>query len=291
MKKFTFAAVAAVAVMIASCGNKTPRASLKSDVDTLSYAIGMAQTQGLKEYLVGSLDIDTAYINEFIKGLNEGANAGDNKKKAAYYAGIQIGQQISNRMMKGINHEVFGDDSTKTISLRNFMAGFVSGVTGKNGLMTVDSASNVAQRLIQDIKARELEVQFGENKAAGEKFLAANAKKEGVVTLPSGVQYKVIKEGTGAIPADTSLVKVNYEGRLINDSIFDSSYKRGNPTTFRANQVIKGWTEALCKMPAGSIWEVYIPQELAYGEREQNIIKPFSALIFKIELLEVNPKK
>jgi FKBP-type peptidyl-prolyl cis-trans isomerase FklB len=292
MKKFTFAAVAAVAVMmIASCGSKTPRASLKSDVDTLSYAIGMAQTQGLKEYLVGSLDIDTAYINDFIKGLNEGANAGDNKKKAAYYAGIQIGQQISNRMMKGINHEVFGDDSTKTISLRNFMAGFVSGVTGKNGLMTVDSASNVAQRLIQDIKARELEAQYGENKAAGEKFLADNAKKEGVVTLPSGVQYKVIKEGTGAIPADTSLVKVNYEGRLINDSIFDSSYKRGNPTTFRANQVIKGWTEALCKMPAGSIWEVYIPQELAYGEREQNIIKPFSALIFKIELLEVNPKK
>ena len=292
MKKFTFAAVAAVAVMmIASCGSKTPRASLKSDVDTLSYAIGMAQTQGLKEYLVGSLDIDTAYINDFIKGLNEGANAGDNKKKAAYYAGIQIGQQISNRMMKGINHEVFGDDYKKTISLRNFMAGFVSGVTGKNGLMTVDSASNVAQRLIQDIKARELEAQYGENKAAGEKFLADNAKKEGVVTLPSGVQYKVIKEGTGAIPADTSLVKVNYEGRLINDSIFDSSYKRGNPTTFRANQVIKGWTEALCKMPAGSIWEVYIPQELAYGEREQNIIKPFSALIFKIELLEVNPKK
>ena len=292
MKKFTFAAVAAVAVMmIASCGSKTPRASLKSDVDTLSYAIGMAQTQGLKEYLVGSLDIDTAYINDFIKGLNEGANAGDNKKKAAYYAGIQIGQQISNRMMKGINHEVFGDDSTKTISLRNFMAGFVSGVTGKNGLMTVDSASNVAQRLIQDIKARELEAQYGENKVAGEKFLADNAKKEGVVTLPSGVQYKVIKEGTGAIPADTSLVKVNYEGRLINDSIFDSSYKRGNPTTFRANQVIKGWTEALCKMPAGSIWEVYIPQELAYGEREQNIIKPFSALISKIELLEVNPKK
>ena len=292
MKKFAFAAVAAVAVMmIASCGSKTPRASLKSDVDTLSYAIGMAQTQGLKEYLVGSLDIDTAYINDFIKGLNEGANAGDNKKKAAYYAGIQIGQQISNRMMKGINHEVFGDDSTKTISLRNFMAGFVSGVTGKNGLMTVASASNVAQRLIQDIKARELEAQYGENKVAGEKFLADNAKKEGVVTLPSGVQYKVIKEGTGAIPADTSLVKVNYEGRLINDSIFDSSYKRGNPTTFRANQVIKGWTEALCKMPAGSIWEVYIPQELAYGEREQNIIKPFSALIFKIELLEVNPKK
>ena len=292
MKKITFAAVAAVAaIMISSCGNSTPRASLKNEVDTLSYAIGMAQTQGLKEYLVGSLDVDTTDIDEFIKGLNEGANAGDNKKKAAYYAGIQMGQQIANRMVKGINHEVFGDDSTKTISLKNFMAGFISGTTGKKGLMTVDSAQMVAQRLISSVKAKELEKSYGANKAAGEKFLAENAKKEGVKVLPSGVQYKVIKEGTGAIPADTSLVKVNYEGRLINDSIFDSSYQRGEPTTFRANQVIKGWTEALCHMPAGSVWEVYIPQELAYGEREQNIIKPFSALIFKIELLEVNAKR
>jgi FKBP-type peptidyl-prolyl cis-trans isomerase FklB len=292
MKKITFAAIAAVAaVMIASCGNNTPRASLKTDVDTLSYALGMSQTQGLKEYLVGSLEMDTAYMADFIKGLNEGANAGDNKKKAAYYAGIQIGQQISNRMLKGINHEVFGDDSTKSISLKNFMAGFVSGTTGKKGLMTVDSAQMVAQRLISVVKARELEKTYGPNKVAGEKFLAENAKKEGVKTLANGVQYKVIKEGTGAIPTDTSLVKVHYEGRLINDSIFDSSYKRGEPTTFRANQVIKGWTEALCHMPAGSVWEVYIPQEQGYGEREQNIIKPFSALIFKIELIEVNPKK
>ena len=292
MKKFTFAAIAAVAaIMISSCGNSTPRASLKNDVDTMSYAIGMAQTQGLKEYLVGSLEMDTAYMAEFIKGLNEGANAGDNKKKAAYYAGIQIGQQIANRMIKGINHEVFGDDSTKTISLKNFMAGFISGTTGKKGLMTVDSAQMVAQRLIQVIKAKELEKTYGPNKEAGEKFMTENAKKEGVKTLANGVQYKVIKEGTGAIPADTSLVKVHYEGRLLNDSIFDSSYKRGEPATFRANQVIKGWTEALTHMPAGSVWEVYIPQDQAYGEREQNIIKPFSTLIFKIELIEVNPKK
>ena len=292
MKKFTFAAVAAVAaIMISSCGNGTPKASLKSDVDTMSYAIGMAQTQGLKDYLVGSLGVDTAYMNEFIKGLNEGVNAGDNKKKAAYYAGIQIGQQISNRMMKGINHEVFGDDSTKTISLKNFMAGFISGTTGQKGLMTIEEAQETAQRMMQEIKAKEMEKTYGPNKEAGEKFLAANAKKDGVKTLPSGVQYKVIKEGTGAVPTDTSMVKVHYEGRLINDSIFDSSYKRGEPTLFRANQVIKGWTEALCQMPEGSVWEVYMPQQLAYGEREQGQIKPFSALIFKIELLEVNAKR
>ncbi|SHK36208.1 FKBP-type peptidyl-prolyl cis-trans isomerase [Xylanibacter ruminicola] len=292
MKKISIVAVLAIAAAgFTACGNQGPKANLKTDVDTMSYAIGMAQTQGLKEYLVGSLDVDTAYMAEFIKGLNEGANAGDNKKKAAYYAGIQIGQQIANRMLKGINHEVFGDDSTKTISLKNFLAGFISGTTGKKGLMTVDSAQMVAQRLIQEIKAKEMIKTYGPNKEAGEKFLAANAKKDGVKTLPGGVQYKVIKEGAGAIPADTSLVKVHYEGRLINDTVFDSSYKRGEPATFRANQVIKGWTEALTHMPAGSVWEVYIPQELAYGERAQSKIDPFSALIFKIELIEVNPSR
>ena len=294
MKKFTIAAVAAVCavMMYASCGNGAPKASLRSDVDTVSYAIGMAQTQGLKEYLVGRLGVDTTYMDEFIKGLNEGANAGDDKKKAAYYAGIQIGQQISNQMVKGINHELFGEDSTKTISLKNFMAGFISGTTGKGGLMTVDSAQQVAQEMMRAIKAKNLEKEFGPNKKAGEDFLKENAKKEGVKTLESGVQYKVIKEGTGVMPKDTSRVKVHYEGRTLDGKVFDSSYKRGQPTDFRANQVIKGWTEALVHMPAGSIWEVYIPQELAYGERQQGAdIKPFSMLIFKIELIEVDPKK
>ena len=293
MKKFTFAAIAAVAtVMMYACGNGTPKASLKSDVDTVSYAIGMAQTQGLKDYLVGRLGVDTAYIDEFVKGLNEGANAGDDKKKAAYYAGIQIGQQISNQMVKGINHELFGDDSTKTISLKNFMAGFVAGTVGKGGLMSVDSAQQLAQNMMRQIKAKNMEKEFGPNKKAGEDFLAKNAKAEGVQVLPSGVQYKVLKEGTGAIPADTSLVKVHYEGKTLEGKVFDSSYQRNQPTNFRANQVIKGWTDALTHMPAGSIWEVYIPQELAYGERQQGAdIKPFSMLIFKIELLEVDPKK
>ena len=294
MKKFTFAAVAAIAsiMMYASCDNGTPKANLKSDVDTLSYAIGMAQTQGLKDYLVGRLGVDTAYMDDFIKGLNEGANAGDDKKKAAYYAGIQIGQQISNQMLKGINHELYGDDSTKTISLKNFMAGFVSGTTGKGGLITVDSASNLAQEMMRSIKSKNMEKEFGPNKKAGEDFLAANAKKEGVKVLPSGVQYKVIKEGNGALPTDTSIVKVNYEGKTIEGKVFDSSYERKQPAEFRINQVIKGWTDALVHMPAGSVWEVYIPQELAYGERQQGAdIKPFSMLIFKIELLEVDPKK
>ena len=292
MKKLSIVAIMAiVAAGFTACGNGTPKANLKSDVDSMSYAIGMAQTNGLKEYLVDRLGVDTAYMGEFIKGLNEGVNAGDSKKKAAYYAGIQIGQQISNQMVKGINHEVFGEDSTKTISMKNFMAGFISGTTGKGGLMNMVDAQNIAQTKMQEIKAREMEKTYGPNKEEGEKFMAANAKNDGVKTLPSGVQYKVIKEGAGAIPADTLLVKVHYEGRLLNDSVFDSSYKRGEPVTLRCNQTIKGWTDAMVHMPAGSVWEVYIPQDLAYGEREQGIIKPFSVLVFKIELLEVNPKR
>ena len=292
MKKLFFGAMmmAFAAATFVSCGNSTPKADLKDEVDTLSYAMGMAQTQGLKEYLSDRLQIDTAYMDDFIKGLNDGANAGDDKKKAAYYAGIQIGQQISNQMVKGINHEVFGGDSTKTISLKNFMAGFLSGTTGKKGLMTIEQAGRIAQEKMVSIKAKAMEKQYGPNKVAGEKFLAANKKKPGVVTLPSGVQYKVIKEGNGPMPKDTSMVKVQYEGKTIDGNVFDSSYKRGEPVSLRANQVIKGWTEALVHMPVGSVWEVYIPQNLAYGEREQGQIKPFSVLIFKIELVSLGEK-
>lgn len=292
MKKFTFVAAMAIAAasIVASCGNSTSsKPNLKNDVDTLSYAMGMAQTQGLKQYLA-QMEIDTTYMDAFIKGLNEGANAGDDKKKAAYYMGIQIGQQISNRMVKGINHELFGEDSTKTISLKNFMAGFIQGVKGKKGLMTVEQAGQVAQMKMMSIKAKNMEEQYGPLKKKGEEWMAANAKKPGVKTLPSGVQYKVIKEGAGQMPKDTSVVKVNYEGRLIDGTVFDSSYKNGQPVTLRANQVIKGWTEALIHMPAGSVWEVYIPQELAYGDREQGQIKPYSPLVFKIELISVGGK-
>src|SRR5574344_331742 len=291
MKKLFFGALVALsAAAFTSCGNSTPKADLKDDVDTLSYAMGMSQTQGLKEFLVGRMQIDTTYMDEFIKGLNDGANAGDDKKKAAYYAGIQIGQQISQQMVKGINHEVFGSDTTKTISLKNFMAGFITGTLGKKGLMTKEQAQQIAQLKMMTIKSKNMEKKYGPYKAAGEKWLANNKKQPGVKVLPSGVQYKVIKEGTGAMPKDTSTVKVNYEGKTIDGRVFDSSYKRGEPITLRANQVIKGWTEALVHMPAGSVWEVYIPQNLAYGEREQGQIKPFSTLIFKIELISVGGK-
>ena len=286
MKKFGFIFAAALAALMSACGNSTPKADMKNDVDSLSYAIGMAQTQGLKQYLVQRMGVDTAYINEFVKGLNDGASAGDDKKTAAYYAGVQIGQQIL-QMEKGINNELFGEDSTQTISHKNFMAGFVAGTLEKDGLRTTEEARQMAQAKMQVVKSQHMEKVYGDNKKACEEYMAKIAKKEGIQKLDNGVYYEVITEGKGEIPADTSRVKVNYEGKLINDSIFDSTYKRGEPTTFRCNQVIPGWTNALTHMPVGSTWKVYIPQDQAYADREAGLIKPFSCLIFKIELISI----
>ena len=156
--------------------------SLKTDVDSLSYAIGLAQSQYVRQAIQQGQVIDTTYMDEFVKGINEGANAGDDKKRAAYIMGLQIGQQIATQLVKGVNHEVYGDDSTKTISLKNLLAGFVTGATGKKGLMTPEMANQVAQTKMEIIKSKTMMKEYGANKVAGEKFLAANKKKPGVTT-------------------------------------------------------------------------------------------------------------
>ena len=156
MKKITILAAIAAVTGLASCTAQAPKANLKTELDSLSYSIGMAQTQGLKGYLVGRMDVDTAYMAEFIKGVTEGANK-TGKKEAAYMAGLQIGQQISNQMMKGINHELFGEDSVKTISKENFLAGFIAGTLEKGGLMTMEKAQSYTQTAMEAIKAKAME--------------------------------------------------------------------------------------------------------------------------------------
>jgi len=289
MKKLSIIAlVACVLTIISSCGQRIPKPDLKTDIDTMSYAMGLGQSQGLREYLMARMGVDTTRIDQVIKGIKEGISIGEDKNKAAYLAGVQIGQQIVNQMIPGISMEVFGSDSTKQLSTKNFVSGFLTGTSGKRGLYTTEQAQVVANQKMRAIKTVYMEKIYGENKKAGEKFLAENKTKDGINTLPSGVQYRVIKEGTGKLPKDTSMVQVFYEGKTINDSIFESTYNRKEPVTLRANQVIKGWTEALVHMPEGSEWEVYVPQELAYAEREAGQIKPFSALIFKIKLVGVD---
>ena len=291
MKKIVLFAAIAAAVGFASCTAQAPKANLKNEVDTLSYMMGVNNTQGLNDFLVGRMGVDLNDMDAFIEGFIE-ASTKTSKKDKAYMAGLQIGQQVSADMFDGINQQIFGNDSVNSLNKTDFLAGFIAAVKG-NAAFTLDSARVYVEKHADAIKAKALESRYGENKAAGEALLAENAKKEGVVTTASGLQYKVIKEGKGEVPTETSTVKVNYKGTLIDGTEFDSSYKRNEPTTFRANQVIKGWTEALTMMPVGSKWELYIPQELAYGARETGgSIKPFSTLIFEVELLEVvQPKK
>ena len=289
MKKIVLFAAIAAAAGLASCTAQAPKANLKSEIDSLSYMMGITNTQGLMDFASQRLGVDSAQYADFIKGIQAGISQ-TTKSEKAYIAGIQIGQQLSGDMFQNINSQLFGNDSTQTLSKDNFLAGFFEALKGAG--VSMEDAKQFVQTRTEAIKAKALEEKYGENKAAGEKFLAENKTKEGVVTTESGLQYKIIKAGKGEIPTKESTVKVNYKGTLIDGTEFDSSYKRNAPATFRADQVIKGWTEALTMMPVGSKWELYIPQELAYGARETGgQIKPFSTLIFEVELLEIEKKK
>ena len=286
MKKSTALMVLAAAAGLASCGQSgTPKANMKSDIDTLSYMVGVSNSQGLKDYVVGRLGVDTTYMADFIKGIKEGMKNTSDKEKA-YMAGMQIGQQVSGDMYEAINNQLFAGDSTTTMSKENFLAGFIAAVE-ENSLVTADSASVYVRTKSEEIKTKALEAKYGEYKKENEEFLANNKSKDGIKVTESGLQYRIIKEGKGEIPTKTSRVKVHYKGTMIDGTEFDSSYERKEPTTFRADQVIKGWTEALTMMPVGSKWELYIPQELGYGSREAGKIKPFSTLIFEVELISI----
>lgn len=278
--------VLAAAAGLASCGQSgTPKANMKSDIDTLSYMVGVSNSQGLKDYVVGRLGVDTTYMADFIKGIKEGMKNTSDKEKA-YMAGMQIGQQVSGDMYEAINNQLFAGDSTTTMSKENFLAGFIAAVE-ENSLVAPDSASMYVRTKSEEIKTKALEAKYGEYKKENEEFLANNKSKDGIKVTESGLQYRIIKEGKGEIPTKTSRVKVHYKGTMIDGTEFDSSYERKEPTTFRADQVIKGWTEALTMMPVGSKWELYIPQELGYGSREAGKIKPFSTLIFEVELISI----
>lgn len=256
-------------------------------VDKFSYAMGIAQSGGLKNYVAQRMGVDTAFFDHFLRGLSESIRVPDDKKMQAYAAGIQIGKQVMEQILPGVNRQITDREGVSFLDEEQFKTGFLAGLGIGTPTMSTDSAMNVAQRQMNYYQAQLTEKKFGQNREEGEKFLKENAKKDSVKTLKTGLQYKVLKKGTGSVPTEASTVKVNYEGKLIDGTIFDSSYQRGEPATFGCTQVIKGWTEALTNMPVGSVWEIYIPQEKAYGARQAGKIPPFSTLIFKVELLGI----
>lgn len=198
--------------------------------------------------------------------------------KISYALGMSIAHNL---MQSGVNRLEFDD----------FAAGLKAMMTGAEPELSIEQAGEALDVFFkgledeQNAMREEMGKQF---KAEGEAFLAMNAKKEGVITLPSGLQYKVITKGSGKKPSATSKVRCHYEGKLIDGSKFDSSYDRNEPAVFGLNQVIKGWTEGLQLMSEGAVHELYIPYNLAYGEAgAHGAIPPYAALIFKVELIEV----
>jgi FKBP-type peptidyl-prolyl cis-trans isomerase FklB len=199
------------------------------------------------------------------------------KDKVSYIIGVNIGRNLKTQSV-----EVDPDMISR---------GMKDVASGAKLLMTDDEMKATMTEFQKEMMKKheeELTKASERNKAEGEAFLAANKKKPGVVTLPSGLQYKVITKGKGRSPKETDTVTVNYKGTLLDGTEFDSSYKRGEPATFPVNGVIKGWTEALQLMKEGSKWELFIPSDLAYGEKGAgNVIGPDATLVFEVELLSV----
>lgn len=197
------------------------------------------------------------------------------EQKISYALGANVGESFKSN---GIE-----------IDFEAFKNGFLAGMEGKNKF-SPDEMNAIFQQLNQMIQAKQ-SAGSEEEKAKGQKFLDENKTKAGVVTLPSGLQYKVIKMGTGAKPSATDVVKVHYHGTTIDGTVFDSSVQRGEPISFGLNQVIKGWTEGVQLMPIGSKFIFYIPSDLAYGDQGAGgAIKPGATLIFEVELLDIEKK-
>ncbi len=204
----------------------------------------------------------------------------------SYAAGYVLADIVRDRFLGGLEKEV--KDSNDSLQMHLAYKGLYDALYGDTTLFKHQQAESFLGKRVADIrKAKEEKL-----KKAGVDFLKENATKEGVIVLPSGLQYKVLKQGDGAIAKATDKVKVKYEGRLIDGTVFDSTDKHGgDPITFSPNQVIKGWTEALCMMPVGSKWQLFIPQELAYGGRATGSIPAFSTLVFDVEVLDIEEAK
>ena len=294
MKKFILFALCASLSLGASAAKKTAKKKKGKEpievvdtvcVDTFSYYFGRANSNGLKMYLAQRMGIDTTYVADFLKGFEQTTLSEADKREKARLAGIEIRQQVEEQVYPGASKQV--NDSTDILNKTLFVKGFLDGFSGTNTNIQMDSIQTLVKKQMEYYHKVNMEKKFGANRIEGEEFLKANAKKDSIKTTPSGLQYKVLTQGTGEVPTKESKVKVNYEGHLINGTEFDSSYKRGKPVTFPVSGVIPGWTEALCMMPVGSKWVLYVPQELAYKDREQAKIPPFSCLIFTVELLEI----
>ena len=247
--------------------------TLPSEKDSVSYAAGASATDGLIPYVRQSYDLDTAYMADFVRGYQEGLKVAGDPKGEAYIVGMQIARMVKQRVLPAMRNRLKGTGD----SIREdvFHQGFTAMLLKDHQVFT----PRQAVQYLDDLMA-----------TPGREWLETNAKKPDVRTTASGLQYKVLVEGNGPVPTSKDEVEVVYEGRLIDGTVFDSTASHGEKSDkFRVGSLIKGWAEALTMMPSGSKWEVYIPQELAYGARQAGQIPPYSTLVFTLELKGIVP--
>jgi len=283
---FAMATLLICSVAFAQSNTTTP--ALKTTLDSLSYQIGVANSKGLNSYATSQLGLDEEYMEDFYNGLLTVIKAQGDKKLTAYFAGIQIGQQISNQIYEPANHEIFGSDSTEALSLDLLFAGIIDGSKGVSTIENEEDMNNLQAR-IEAYKANFIATKYKANKEQSEEFIAKKAKEKGVKALPGGTLYKELIKGNGPKPDPENIVEIIYEGRLVDGTVFDSS--NGNAVSIPINQLISSWKEALPTMPEGSKWELYIPYDQAYGVHEFGTIKPYSALQFTITLVRAEVEK
>jgi len=244
--------------------------------DTLSYVNGMAMSSQLDRFIKQQYGVELDKSRDaFLRGFDQAVADTSSEALRAYAAGIMIAVMSRENTFDRLNTQ-YGGNLRSDLVLRGLRDAVTNDTTQFTMAQAHDIQAEAANRRTQEIRK------------ASEDFIAANGSKPGVVTLPSGLQYKVLKEGTGAVPQGSDEVEVRYEGRLVDGTVFDSTERHGKESdTFRADRLIKGWTEALTMMPVGSKWELYIPYQLGYGTRPSGTIPAYSTLIFTLELLDI----
>ena len=287
------AAVAATA-LFSACTEAGSSADLKTSFDTISYSVGLTRaipSESLKQGLT-QMGSDSAYTAEFLKGVADGIHATEDKKQLAYNIGVQQGMMLNVQDIKSIENIIFANDSTKHLNVDLVLAGYKDALEAKNMLkneageaLSQQEIFTIVQNIIMDADAKNKEVQFAEYKKENLAFLDSIAKTDSVKALENGVYYKELVAGKGDKLAAGDKMELQYEGRLIDGTVFDSSIKRGQNAQFAVGigAVVPGFDAALKNMPLGSEWEVYIPADQAYGAQQSGEIKPFSTLIFKIK--------